>query len=138
MPKFKVEHMELITREYVRANRDKVFLFGDNLMQIGYGGQAAAMRGEPNAIGIPTKRRPDSETDAFFSDRHFEHQKWFIDRAFKKLEAWPEGTVVVIPSAGLGTGLAELDQRSPKTFAYLVDQLAVLGFGVSSSAVVNR
>jgi hypothetical protein len=25
----------------------------------------------------------------------------------------------VIPSAGLGTGLAELNKRAPKTFAYL-------------------
>ena len=56
--RFKVERIRFITREYVRANPDKIFLFGDNLEQRGLGGQAAAMRGEPNAVGIPTKKRP--------------------------------------------------------------------------------
>jgi len=33
---------------------------------------------------------------------------------------------VVIPSDGLGTGLAGLDKRAPKTFAYLQERLAEL------------
>jgi len=42
--KYKVERIKFITREYVRKNRDKLFLFGDNLERRGFGGQAAAMR----------------------------------------------------------------------------------------------
>ena len=74
--------MEFITRKYVRANPDKIFLFGDILLGRGYGGQAAAMRCEPNAIGIPTKKMPTHQTDAFFTDAEFEENKAAIDSAF--------------------------------------------------------
>ena len=62
----RIERMRNISRAYVRANRDKLFLFGDNLERRGFGGQAAAMRGEPNAVGIPTKKKPSYAGDAFF------------------------------------------------------------------------
>jgi hypothetical protein len=126
--KYKVERMRFISREYVRANPDKIFLFGDNLEQRGFGGQAAAMRGEPNAIGIPTKRSPSYSKKAFFTDNEFEHNKAVIDAAFAKLaKAVSYATrVIVIPANGLGTGRAELDKRAPVTFAYLQTRLAEL------------
>jgi hypothetical protein len=119
--KYRIERMPFITREYVRENRDKLFLFGDNLERRGFGGQAAAMRGEPNAIGIPTKRSPHNSVGAFFSDTEFEQNKIAIDAAFA--EVWgfvsDSSRVIVIPSAGLGTGRAQLRKRAPRTFAYL-------------------
>lgn len=126
--RFKVERMRFITREYVRANPDKVFLFGDNLEQRGFGGQAAAMRGEPNAVGIPTKKKPLMGPDAFFTDAEFEQNRSAIDLAFTELsEAVRDSTrVIVIPSDGLGTGRAELQERAPRTFAYLESRLAEL------------
>ena len=41
--KFIIEKMDVITREYVRENLHKIFLFGDNLLRIGYGGQLRPM-----------------------------------------------------------------------------------------------
>ena len=127
--KCKVERMRFITREYVRANRDKLFLFGDNLGRRGLGGQAAAMRGEPNAIGIPTKKSPSYKTEAFFSDDELEQNKAAIDAAFAKVARAVTGAIrsIVIPSDGLGTGRAQLRLRAPRTFAHLqkrLDQLA--------------
>ena len=52
--------MKWITRSFVREHRDHIFLFGDNLARSGFGGQAAQMRAEPNAIGLPTKKLPSS------------------------------------------------------------------------------
>ena len=126
--KYKIERMRFITREYVRANRDKLFLFGDNLERRGFGGQAAAMRGEPNAIGIPTKKSPRYKDDAFFSDDEFEQNKAAIDAAFGKVTQAVTEAVrsIVIPSDGLGTGRAELDKRAPRTFVYLQKRLAAL------------
>lgn len=117
--------MRFITREYVRANPDRTFLFGDNLEQRGYGGQAAAMRAEPNAVCIPTKKKPSMGPDAFFTDAEFEHNKGAIDLAFATLaEAVTDSSrAIVIPSGGLGTGRAELQKRAPKTFAYLQNKL---------------
>ncbi|HMO82460.1 MAG TPA: hypothetical protein PKD24_16925 [Pyrinomonadaceae bacterium] len=124
----KVERMRIITREYVRANPYKIFLFGDNLEQRGFGGQAAAMRGEPNAIGIPTKKSPSYAEGAFFTDDEFEQNKAAIDLAFAKIaKAVSDAThVIVIPENGLGTGRAELAIRAPRTFAYLQSRLKEL------------
>lgn len=117
--------MRFITRNFVLANPDKIFLFGDNLEQRGFGGQAAAMRGEPNAIGIPTKRSPSYSKEVFFTDDEFEQNKAVIDAAFANLaKAVSDATrVIVIPANGLGTGRAELDKRAPRTFAYLQSRL---------------
>lgn len=131
-----IEKMKFITREYVQSNPDKGFLFGDNLERIGMGGQAGAMRGEPNAVGIPTKKSPSMGEDAFFTDDEFEENCKVIDAAL--MDAWQlwldyvatyctKEIAIVIPSDGLGTGLAELDKRAPKTFAYLEAKLAELG-----------
>ncbi len=123
--KHKVERIKFITREYVRENRDKLFLFGDNLERRGFGGQAAAMRGEPNAIGIPTKKSPSYRDDAFFSDEEFEQNKASIDAAFAEImnAVTDSIRVIVIPSGGLGTGRAQLERRAPRTFAHLQKRL---------------
>ncbi len=127
--KYRIERMQFITREHVRSNRNKLFLFGDNLKNRGFGGQAAALRGEPNAIGVPTKKSPSFTDDALFSDDEFEQNKTVIDAAFVEVaDAIMDSIrVIVIPSDGLGTGRAQLDKRAPRTFAYLqkrLDELA--------------
>ena len=124
--RFKITKIGFITRTFVRANPDKIFLFGDNLLGRGNGGQAAAMRGEPNAIGIPTKKTPTHQTDAFFTDAEFEQNKAAIDSAFGQLVGLNDGPEIVIPSAGLGTGLAKLPDLAPRTFEYLERRLALL------------
>lgn len=126
--KYRIERIRFITHEMVRANRDKLFLFGDNLERRGYGGQAAAMRGEPNAIGIPTKKSPSYKAEAFFTDLEFDQNKVAIDAAFVEVaHAISDSTrVIVIPSCGLGTGRAQLNRRAPRTFAYLQQRLADL------------
>lgn len=126
--KYKIERRQFITRAFVRANRNKLFLFGDNLERRGLGGQAAAMRGEPNAIGIPTKKSPSYKDDAFFSDDEFEQNKAAIDAAFAKVASaiTEANRTIVIPTDGLGTGRAQLRRRAPRTFAYLQKRLAEL------------
>lgn len=119
----KVKRMNFITRDYVCSNRDKIFLFGDNEQRKGMLGQARECRGEPNAIGVPTKRYPGKSADAFWSDDEFPRNKALIDEALALI---PEDAEVVIPSAGLGTGLAHMDEFAPKTYAYLCHKLMEL------------
>lgn len=116
----RVERWKWIYRKDLRANLDKVFLFGDNLEGKGFGGQAKEMRGEPNAIGIPTKKSPAMTPDSFFTDAEYKANIAAIDAAFAKI---PMGKTVVIPAVGLGTGLADMKRRSPKTFSYLQSKL---------------
>ncbi len=92
-------------------------------------GQAAEMRGEPNAVGIPTKWLPATTEDAYFSDDAWRsHEvKSAIEDAFKKLEAHlASGRDIILPADGIGTGLAELSTRAPRLFARLEKWFAVL------------
>lgn len=71
----KVELMRFVSREYDRANPDKIFLFGDNLERRGSGRQAAAMRGKLNAIGLPTKERHQLFERGFFHRRRVREER---------------------------------------------------------------
>ena len=125
---YRIVKMRRISREFVRANRDRIFLFGDNLVGQGFGGQAAAMRGEPNCVGIPTKKLPSNSENAFFTDAELEQNKAALDQVFEhltRISTAPE-QIVVIPANGLGTGRAQLESRAPLTFAYLQNRLAEL------------
>ncbi|MGB7070578.1 MAG: hypothetical protein WBD22_13875 [Pyrinomonadaceae bacterium] len=122
---YRVVQMKWITRSFVREHQDHIFLFGDNLARRGFGGQAAQMRAEPNAIGIPTKKLPSNAEEAFFTDAEFEQNKAAIDRAFERLSRMSSAVeqVVVVPTKGLGTGRAQLESRAPLTFSYLQKRL---------------
>lgn len=104
----------------LRNEPDKIFLFGDNLLRSGLGGQAAEMRGEPNAIGIPTKRAPNMRPESFFSDDDYINNIKSIDDAIGSI---PPDKIIVMPQDGLGTGRAKLQQKAPKTYAYLQNKL---------------
>lgn len=131
----RIEIRDHITRDDVRAEKNKIFLFGDNLAQKGFGGQAKEMRGEENSIGIPTKKLPSNSKDAFFTDKEFAANIKAIDETFAKI---PLDKIIVIPKAGLGTGLAGLEQKAPNTFAYLNEKLAEIGFKNPSKEVTQN
>lgn len=122
----KIIKMDNITREYVREHPEYLFLYGDNLNMRGLGGQAKEMRGEFNAHRIPTKVKPTMEENAFFNDDMFEKIKCCYDMVFAiNLAGFRAGKfeAVVIPSAGIGTGLAQLPTRAPKIYKYLLKKL---------------
>lgn len=106
-----------IYRIDLQANPNVLYVFGDNLLREGMGGQAGEMRGEPNAVGWPTKRKPTMSEDAFFTDSDEDFiDVWNavendIDRIIKHLI---DGGILVVPSDGIGTGLSQLPERAPE------------------------
>lgn len=116
-----IEIVDHFTVELCREFPDKVFVFGDNMMRRGKGGQAI-IRDEPNAFGVATKRYPRNTENSFFSDQQNELDTMLNDlrRLFVKKIA---GDTLVFPRGGLGTGLAQLQTRSPMIFAKLCDVL---------------
>lgn len=111
------------------------FLFGDNLEEQGTGGQAC-IRGCTNAIGIPTKVSPRGSEDAYFtpSDCLYKillskNANMILSQIEKNLQKIPEDAIIVMPEAGLGTGLAQLDKRAPNVlngiYAYLEHALGI-------------
>lgn len=116
----KIIFKDFITRDFVRKNKDKTFVFDDNDRKEGLGGQAREMRGEPNAIGIPTKIAPDNKPKSFYTDIGFLRNIVSIADAFILIETeLMLGRDVVFPNVGIGTGLAQLDKKAPKTFEFL-------------------
>jgi hypothetical protein len=115
-----VKYVKLITREMVQAEPDARFVFGDNLQRFGLGGQAGAMRGEPNAIGVATKRAPGRDDEDFFADTD-ECRSTILDECRQVRAALDEGRTVYVPADGLGTGLSELPTRAPGLAQLLVD-----------------
>jgi hypothetical protein len=104
-----------ITRAVMRKFPATLFVFGDNMVRKGFGGQAKEMRGEPNAVGIPTKDLPSNVEDAFFTDDDYDYARPEIEKAFLKLFAHASlGGDIVWPADGIGTGLAQLEKRAPK------------------------
>lgn len=115
-----------IRRQDLRNHQDWIYLFGDNLAGYGSGGQAGEMRDEPNAIGIPTKKLPSHKPGSYFTDLELGANVAAIDAAFALI---PADKTIVIPTAGLGTGLADLKNHAPNTFAYLQRKLDLLIHG---------
>ena len=118
---------KFITRKMMQENPDVLFIFGDNCHREGKGGQAKEMRGEPNALGIVTKARPDHKPDAYLTDKNYEYYKTVIDGDLLILnEELKSGRKVVFPSDGIGTGLAKLKENAPKLYDYLQNRIAEL------------
>lgn len=123
----RVIYQRFISREKIRYNSDKLYVFGDNIQRIGLRGQAMEMRGEPNSVGIPTKWSPGNNKNDFFSDKDFESVKQILDAEFLKLEKHIlSGFDVVIPSDGLDAGSSKLSMVSPKIFEYIEIKFAEL------------
>ena len=111
----------------LQARSNSLFLFGDNEDHAGTRGQAV-IRHEPNAVGIVTKRRPFMNEDSFYDDSDYETNVAAIDESFEALRKRIESSGMIykciyIPKDGLGTGLAQLPQRAPKTFVYILSLL---------------
>lgn len=117
-----IEYRPFITRQMLQDEPDTVFVFGDNMLGLGYGGQAKEMRGESNAVGIPTKYKPSMKADAFFddSDACYDAVAPFIEQTFMGLTyCLKSGRKVVFPEAGIGTGLADLENKAPRIWALI-------------------
>lgn len=104
-----------------REHEDYIFIFGDNNVGSGMGGQAC-IRYEKNAFGIPTKKEPSSGKNAYYTDDDFFENVSNINKAIKKIiNKCKTGNYrgIFLPEDGLGTGIAKLDEKAPLTFKYL-------------------
>jgi hypothetical protein len=55
----------IVTKDFLNENPNAIFVFGDNLRRVGYGG-AAALRDHPQTYGFITKRNPDNREESFY------------------------------------------------------------------------
>lgn len=119
-------HRGIITRRMLRERSHDVWLFGDNLTAKGYGGMAKEMRGEPNTVGVPTKKTPTMQSNAFFADDDFINATMKMNLAINYAEQLANqlGGRVIVP-VGIGQGLARLPEHAPKIWAWLQERLGL-------------
>lgn len=112
-------YQKFITRQNLKDNPETLYVFGDNLERVGLGGQAKEMRGEPNAIGLPTKLLPSHNNNAYLTE---EHLILIIitntDDVDKLIHHLDHEKIVIWPTDGIGTGLAKLEEKAPNIFNY--------------------
>lgn len=127
-----VQKVDRIDPEDCLRHPEWRFLFGDNALRKGRGGQAE-IRGMPNAHGIRTKLYPSTGSPTFYmSDEEFVANCEMIDEDLRPVFFWlSKGKTVVVPRR-MGIGLAELDIRAPLTFDYLTHRIdSLTWFAVS-------
>lgn len=127
--KIELEYIDDMKPNVLKANPNKIYLFGDNLERTGTGGQAI-IRNEPNAFGIATKKSPRRDDAAFYTDADYDEAIKIIDEDIQK--ALNDGRTIVIPKAGLGTGRAQLATRAPKINQYLQNRLQNLSRSIDT------
>jgi len=123
------------TREDVKCNKDHLFIYGDNNLKIGTGGQAI-IRGEWNTEGIPTKKVPRNYISAFYSDIDYDDNCYRIDKAITLIKSRlfkERYKAIVFPEDGFGTGLAQLPYKAPLTNEYLISQVNKLMNDIGSN-----
>ncbi len=108
-------YIKRYTRGLIQYRKDWTFVFGDNLERWGRAGQAAEARGEPNAIGIPTKQSPDR----YLTDDHY---RIWLDATVMDFLALRHlavnHRVIIWPLDNIGTGFAgSLEQKAPSIWA---------------------
>jgi hypothetical protein len=114
------------TLDDVSRHPECLFVYGDNDIHQGKGGQAI-IRDLPNAIGVPTKKYPSNDPSSFYTDAELELNKIKIRNAFNLIiDRSKYYKYVILPSNGLGTGLADLPRSAPQTYQYLVASLKKL------------
>lgn len=111
-----VSYVKWYTREMLQAAPAARFVFGDNRERVGYGGQAAACRGEPNSIGVATLYAPG---DFYRADDPFALATVSSDLN-RVAMALAKGRLVFAPVDGLGSGLARLPEHAPNLHRLIV------------------
>ena len=118
-----IETMDMFTEEIVKANPNKLFVFGDNMLRYGKGGQAI-IRDLPNTIGIATKRTPRTDDSAYFSDADDEMDTLLQDiRKLWLISKCNVFTHIMFPTKGLGTGRAHMKSKSPMLYKMMKNKL---------------
>jgi len=94
-------------------NPKNLYIFGDNTLRVGKGGQAQ-IRDCNNAFGICTKMFPDMTDKAFFKDsiKHLE----IIEKEIFNLKNEIKNNNyenIIFPYDGLGSGLSDMPNKCP-------------------------
>lgn len=103
----------------VKEDHKSLYIFGDNNIKKGLGGQAI-IRDCVNSVGIPTKKYPNNNPESFYNDDEYDNNcKNIYDSIVNIIRICKTYETIVFPKNGFGTGLADLPRKAPRTCHYL-------------------
>ncbi|AEQ32694.1 hypothetical protein CE11_00477 [Megavirus courdo11] len=114
------------TVDDVKKNPHALFVYGDNDVHVGKGGQAI-IRDCVNTIGLPTKKYPNNQLTSFYTDLEYHDNIKKIDYAINNIiNLSKKYDYVVLPRDGFGTGLAKLKENAPETLNHINQRIEFL------------
>lgn len=116
---FEIQNGDWI-ESYIESNPEKVFIFEDNLAQIGRDKQNY-IRKFTNTFGLKTKKGPGKKAAAFFNDNEFHKNIKIIDNDILSIrKLYLKGKTIVFTNRCYGHNLKDY---APKTFEYLCNRI---------------
>ena len=115
---------QVLNVELVETHPNCLFVFGDNVVRRGKGGQAV-IRDCNNTLGIVTKILPNMLSQSFMSDTDPYH----LELVLKDIEYLNsiiksnKYEYVILPFYGLGAGLAKLKTKAPNIYSVILDKV---------------
>jgi hypothetical protein len=132
-------YVNMYKRTHIQLCPEILVIFGDNLERRGLGGQAKECRGEPNCLGIPTKRSPGRNIGDYLYDLDIAQAGKVISQGFIiARDALLRGQDVAYPFSGIGSGRAQLESRAPKLKGLVDDGLHMLETSCSRTMNANN
>ena len=113
----KIVEQKYITEKDCFDNPKSLYLFGDNLRRTGKKGQAQ-IRDCLNSFGVATKHKPSTTDDSYFTDDDIDYVYKDLTELSKLMKSGFYDTLV-IPSDGIGTGLAKLQEKAPAILTFI-------------------
>jgi len=114
-----IKYQKIFSEDDCLANPKSLYVFGDNTLGYGLGGQAI-IRDCHNAIGVVTKFAPANKSDDFLSGTFSERED--VARSIAAVfQVYCRGNYdrLVLPEDGLGTGRARLKEKAPAILAMI-------------------
>ena len=110
-----------ISRTFIRAHPDWIFVYSTDVIGRGMEGQEWQCKGESNAYGVPTVYKFCPSSAVYFQDARSEEQWQYIIEAFLKI---PTDKGPVIPIRKIGLGCSRMREFAPKMLTELQKLLA--------------
>lgn len=119
MNKFQYTDNRSITETEILNNPTILYIFGDNLLRKGYGGQARVCRGKSNTFGIRVKKEPNDNPNSFFTDREFFKLSDYIKEDIVQILKLSIEYKKIFILSNIGEGRARLLEKAPKLYDLL-------------------
>lgn len=131
--------VEGYSRSLVLNNPNTLFAFDDNLLSVGFAGQAEHCRGCKNTVGIPTKISPTQHLFDLDVLLDMDRYKLPIITAFVKLRLHLQsGKDIAWPKEGVGTDDVSRLHITGPTVLLAIEALKQAVFSEASSIVHDK